>query len=306
MRKRIASVFAAFLALIPARTAFADATPAPEIVYAKMPAHPAMWTVHGHKGTVYLFGSIHLLPPNVDWHTKEIDAAMASADVLVFELAMDDTYKERVQTAIRDRGMLPEGQHLRDMLSPAAQAEFDKEVAKLSIPPAQIDRMRPWLASLMFEITSMQKQNYAASSGVEMQIDGPDNRDKRPVIGLETVESQMALLIPDDPKTELEAFEAALTTPKEDTGSRMGPLLDAWMHGRADRLDRLLNASLKKYPQVRKAMLDDRNAAWVKTLTGMLDDESKIYFVTVGAAHLVGERGVPNLLRAKGFHVDGP
>ena len=305
MFKRTASALLALLALTLVRPAFADSAPAPEIVYAKMPAHPAMWTVHGPKGTIYLFGSIHLLPPNVDWHTKEIDAAMASADVLVFELAMDDSYKERVQTAILERGMLPEGEHLRDMLSPAARTEFDKEVSKLSIPPAQIDRMRPWLASLMFEVGSMRKQNYAASTGVEMQIDGPDHKDKRPVIGLETIESQMSLLIPSDPKTELEAFEAALTSERQNSGDQMGPLLDAWMHGRTDRLDRLLNASLKKFPELRKALLDNRNEAWVKTLSGMLD-ENKVYFVTVGAAHLVGEHGVPALLRAKGYEVDGP
>src|SRR6202012_1279546 len=153
MRKAFAAFFA-FLAVTCAAHA--------ETVYAKIPAHPALWTVHGPKGTAYLLGSIHLLPPNVDWHTKEIDAALAKSDTLVFELAMDDTFQARMQTYIKERGMLPAGQHLHDMLTPEAKKELDAEVAKTPVPPAAIDRMRPWLAELTIELMGMTKQNFSS------------------------------------------------------------------------------------------------------------------------------------------------
>lgn len=276
------------------------------VVYAQIPAHPAMWTAHGPKGTVYLFGSIHVLPPNVDWHTKQIDAAMAKADVMVFELAFGDKLQEEVQSYIKTRGTLPEGQHLRDMLTPEAQGEFDAEVASLSMTPAVVDHMRPWLASLMFDIAEMQKKNYSSASGVEMSLKdgGPD---KKPVMGLETLEQQLALIAPSDPKVELESFEASLKTSKtEGAGEDVGPMLDAWMHAKTDRLAALMGKAFEGYPAARKALLDDRNHAWTEKLAQMLDNDNKIYFVTVGAAHLVGPGGVPNLLRKKGYKVEGP
>lgn len=306
MGRRIAAALAVLLALGFARPARADDAPAPpQIVYAKIPARPALWTVRGPKGTAYLFGSIHILPPQVDWHAKDIDAALAKADVLVFELAMDATFQERVRGYIQARGMLPPGQHLRDMLSPAARGEFDSEVAALPVSPAVLDRMRPWLAALTIETTGIAKQHYAPQSGVEMQLQNGETKDSRPVIGLETIEQQLALLAPDDPKIELQAFEASLTDSQARSRQEVGPLLDAWMHGDVRKLGRLTDAALAKYPQARKLLFDDRNQAWVKQIALLLDQD-KVYFITVGAGHLVGPRGVPALLRAKGFRVEGP
>ena len=284
--------------------ALASGTHADQIVYAKIPAHPALWTVHGPKGTAYLFGSVHLLPPQIDWRTKEIDIALSKSDTLVFELAMDDKFQERVQGYVKERGMLPDGQHLHDMLSPEAKKELDAEIAKLPVSPVAIDRMRPWMADLTMEIMGMTKQNFSPSSGVDVQIRASE--PDKPVIGLETVEQQMALLAPSDPKVELQAFEASLkTSGAASAKEEMGPLLDAWMHGRMDRLASLTKKDFQQYPEARKALFDDRNAAWVKKIAALLD-EPETYFITVGAGHLAGPRGVPALLRAKGFKVEGP
>jgi uncharacterized protein YbaP (TraB family) len=298
MLKTIAFAFLSLLAL-------AGGTCAGETVYAKMPAHPALWTVHGAKGTAYLFGSIHILPANVDWHTKEIDAALAKSDVMVFELAFGDKLQQDIQAYVKSRGTLPEGQHLRDMLSPEAKSEFDVEIASLSLSPAAFDRMRPWLASLMFEIAEMQKKHYASASGVEMSLKD-DVASKHPVMGLETLDQQLALLVPSDPKVELEGFESSLKTSASEGGDDLGPMLDAWMHGKTERLDTLMNKAFEGYPAARKALLDDRNRAWADKLAGMVNSDAKSCFVTVGAAHLVGRDGVPNLLRRKGLRVEGP
>jgi uncharacterized protein YbaP (TraB family) len=302
MLKRVAVALLA-LGLFGSRgPAFADDAP---VVYAEIPAHPALWTVHGPKGTAYLFGSIHALPAQVDWHTKEIDAAMAKADVMVFELAMDKGFKDRIQTYVRERGMLPPGQHLRDLLSPDTREEFDSEIADLGISKDAIDRMRPWLAALTMDVADMQKHNYSSSSGIETQLEGSESKDTRPIIGLETVEQQLTLLAPSDPRLELQSFEATLKAEGHSSGEEVGPLLDAWIHGDVARLDRLMGRDLAHYPKARKLLLDDRNKAWAAKISGLLGT-GKTYFITVGAAHLGGRRGVPNLLRAKGFRVEGP
>src|SRR4051812_19280614 len=42
-------------------------------------AHPALWEVSDPDTTIYLFGTIHLLPPNSQWRTSRLDAAVANA-----------------------------------------------------------------------------------------------------------------------------------------------------------------------------------------------------------------------------------
>ena len=301
MIRRAAAAMAALLAI--AGPVFAqDAEP----VMAKIPANPALWTVHGPKGTAYLFGSIHALPPEVDWHTKAIDAAMAKADVMVFELAMDDGFRERVQAYVRERGTLAPGQHLRELLTPETRKELDADIADLGISPELIDHMRPWLAALTIDVADMQRHGYSSKSGIEMQLESSDNKDTRPQIGLETVEQQLALLAPPDLKTELQSFEATLKTEGHASGEEVGPLLDAWIHGDVKRLDKLMGRDLAKLPKARKLLLDDRNKAWTEKIATFLNTTDKTYFITVGAAHLGGVNGVPNLLRKKGFRVEGP
>ncbi|HWA90633.1 MAG TPA: TraB/GumN family protein [Rhizomicrobium sp.] len=293
MRRFFAALCLALLALAPARA---------DTVVARIAAHPALWTVHGAKGTAYLLGSIHLLPTNVDWRSKEVAGALAKADTLVFEIDMKGDFQERIQQSVQARGMLPEGKHLHDLLSPEAKAELDAELKTTSLSPVVIDRMRPWLAALTLEMAEIRKDNYGV--GVEMEIVA--SGDKRPTIALETVDQQLAMLVPDDPKTELQEFEASLkSSALEKDAGQMGPMVDAWTHGDTKALDRLTGAELDKYPQARKHLLDDRNRAWTEKLARLLA-ERKTYFVVVGAAHLVGPRGVPALLRAKGFKVDGP
>jgi uncharacterized protein YbaP (TraB family) len=71
------------------------------------------------------------------------------------------------------------------------------------------------------------------------------------------------------------------------------------------KLAHLTSADMNDYPQLRKVLIEDRNNAWVKKIIALLD-ENKTYFIAVGAAHLVGPRGVPSLLRKQGLKVDGP
>lgn len=304
--RRTCSAFAVLAALAISPAARAEAPPAQgHVVYAAIPAHPALWTVHKSKGTVYLFGSIHILPPQIDWHTPEIDAAIAKADSFVFEVSMDAAALKDVQTFVRERGMLPPGQNLRDMLSPEAKRNYDARIARLSVPPERIGRMRPWLAGLTIGVLDVSRQNYSAQSGVDLQLQASARKNGKPIIGLETPEQQLELLAPDDPKTELQTFEAGLAGADKPSASQVGPLIDAWIHGNAARIGTIMNRAFDKFPRARVTLVDNRNRAWAARIAELLE-EPKTYFVTVGAAHLAGSTGVPNLLRRKGYSVSGP
>ncbi|HWU81250.1 MAG TPA: TraB/GumN family protein, partial [Caulobacter sp.] len=52
-------------------------------------AAPAMWEVRDKDSVVYLFGSMHVLRPEVRWRTTAFDRAYAAADRVWFETRAD-------------------------------------------------------------------------------------------------------------------------------------------------------------------------------------------------------------------------
>jgi uncharacterized protein YbaP (TraB family) len=267
-------------------------------------AHPALWHVQGPKGEAYLFGSIHLLPKNLDWRTKQVDAAIKRADVFVFEVSTDSQAQAEIRELIAKEGMLAPGQSLRAMLPPASQTDYDAALAKAKLSPENMDREKPWLASLQLLIAEGTAKHYSADAGVDNAVMAIAAMRHKPSRYFETIEQQFRLLAGSTDKLQLSEFESDL----KDFGQSdddLGAMVDAWRNGQEDRLAGLMNADLADDPDMKKALLTDRNQNWVGKIETMLA-EKKVFFITVGAGHLAGPDGVPAMLRAAGYKVDGP
>src|SRR5262249_5951364 len=134
--------------------------------------HPALWHVKGPEGEVYLLGSIHLLPKNIDWHTPTINAAIARSNVFVFEVSTDEKAQTEIQDLIAKLGTLPPGQSLRASLPPAVQADFDAAIADAHLPLALVDHEKPWLVSLQLLVAEGVAKHYSAEAGVDHALMG--------------------------------------------------------------------------------------------------------------------------------------
>ena len=78
------------------------------------------------------------------------------------------------------------------------------------------------------------------------------------------------------------------------------------MVGRAGDEQKLYQLGIKPMeddPKTIKALLTDRNQNWIPQIEAMFNDNDK-EFVLVGVAHLVGEKNVLSLLKAKGYKVE--
>lgn len=264
-------------------------------------AAPTLWHIQGEQGEVYLLGSIHVLPPDLRWRTPEIQRALARADVYVFEVPQDQTALIELNTLIKTKGYLPEGESLRDQLHSASLADYDAAVTASGLPPALVEHERPWLAGLQLMFAQISKLHYAADSGVDSVLMAKAAKEGKPMRYLETVAEQIALLAPDERTLEVQEFESGLKDLK-DIRSELEPMVAAWSTGDQARLDILINGDLEEFPDARKLLLDDRNRRWVPKIEAMLK-EKHVFFVTVGAGHLTGALGVPALLRKDGLKV---
>ena len=294
--KRLAGFFV--LALL---AAFA---PARAEVAPSVQAHPAMWRVRGDHGTAYLLGSIHILPPKVDWQTPEIKRAVKRADAFVFEIPLGVDTMNRVTALVGERGTLPPGQSLRKMLPPDSQADLDKVLAAVQLPETAVDNKRPWLVSFMLEAVLLKRHMQQFTLGVDSVIGEQATKSGKQIRYLETVDQQLALVAPSDPTVELQSFEAELKS-FETADSDIAAITVAWEKGDTVALDAVTGKEFVGHPEARAAFFTDRNRNWVKQIEAMLH-ERKTFFITVGAGHLAGKDSVPDLLRADGYKVDGP
>ena len=303
------ALFAFLFSLLLVTPALPQAQLKPAIVALQQHASPSLWHIKGDPakgdlGEVYLLGSVHVLPPNLDWRTGAIDRALARSDVLVFEVPQDPAAIAELDTLIQANGFLPEGQSLRGKLHPAALADYDTAVKASGLAPAMVDRTRPWLAGLQLMFAQIAKLKFTAGSGVDAVLMADAGKNQKKMRYLETIAEQFALLAPDDPTLELQEFESGLKDLR-DVAAGIEPMVKAWSVGDQAGLDKLINGDLDEFPDARKTLLDDRNRRWAPKIEAMLK-EKHVFFVTVGAGHLTGSVGLPALLRKAGYKVDGP
>jgi uncharacterized protein YbaP (TraB family) len=270
-------------------------------------ANPALWVVHGSAGTVYMLGSIHALPKNVNWQTPRILDAVAHADTFVFEVPMDEASRASASDAIRKNALLPFSTSLPSYFDDKMREQYRQVIMLTHANAEPIVYMRPWLAALVLQGAASGSSGFIAAEGVDNKIYALASKRKGTKFrALETDEVQFRLLMGDgNMEHELALLGATFTEILNRHGTPIQPLLDAWSKGDAKTLAKLGPDSASLTPQARKALLDDRNRAWAPQIVAMLN-EKHTFFITVGAAHLVGKYGVPQLLRASGYNVEGP
>jgi uncharacterized protein len=290
-----------FLFAVAALLAFAAA---PAFATPIIHAHPALWHVKGPKGEAYLFGSIHLLPANIDWRTKPLNDAIKRADVFVFEVSTDTKAQGEIRDLIAREGMLPPDQSLRAMLPAAAQVDLDTDLAKANLSLESVDHEKPWLVSLQLLIAEGTANHYSADAGADQAVMALAAKRHKPSRYFETIEQQFSLLAGSSDKLQISEFESDLKEFQQ-SDDDLAPMLDAWSKGEEDKLADLMNTDLADDPDMKKALITDRNQNWVGQIEKMLT-EKKTFFITVGAGHLAGADAVPALLRAAGYKVEGP
>lgn len=266
-------------------------------------ATPAMWVVHGPKGTAYLLGSFHALPKNVEWQTPAIKAAVKRANAFVFEIPMASDKREQAALLLGANVLLPPSVSLPSYFDAEMRSDFRAAVEHTQIDPEGLVIMRPWYAAMELEDAMSGKVTLHREEGVDNKVYAmAEARGVHDVRALETPELAIHALKRDaTTKNELALLRVAM---KKAANKPMLPgkkMLDAWEAGDTSTLLEMEAAS--QPPESFKALLEDRNRLWLPKIEKMLT-EKRTFLITVGAAHLPGQNGVVNLLRQAGYKVD--
>lgn len=276
----------------------------PAIAPAKpIDARPALWKLSDADTTIWLFGSVHVLPANIVWFKGRVAKAFAKSDALVVEteLGGDAAGKASDSKAIMAHAIDTDGVPLRDELAPAKKAAFEARMAGYGLPVGAFDQFKPWFAATSLTSIAYGKLGYDPASGVEMKLFAEAKRTRKPVIPLESLEQQISLLDSFARPSQLRMLDTTLDELADDDG-HITALMKAWQTGDETALAKEMNDGLDDVPELRTILLDRRNEHFAEWIAERMAKPGTV-FVAVGAGHFGGAHNVRELLQAKGFRI---
>lgn len=263
---------------------------------------PALWVAKDYDSTVYLFGTVHLLPSDLSWFRDDIKTAFDAAGTVYFEVDTGTQGQIQASVLMQSLGMRADGTRLSDMLDSYQLKLLDAAAHNGKISLAALDSMHPWLASEFLTVAAATNAGLSPDISADEALKSRAQREQKNVIYLETMEDQIRVSSDQADFVQLKI----LTNTLEEfnvLGEDLKQIVAAWSVGGTDFLAREVVLSLKESSaDYYKALLVDRNKKWAKILTRYMED-SGIAFVAVGTGHLLGEDSLINLLRDQGYKV---
>ncbi|HEY0767511.1 MAG TPA: TraB/GumN family protein [Steroidobacteraceae bacterium] len=264
-------------------------------------AHAAspVWAIRGAHNTVYLAGSVHLLPAQDAALPPAFERAYADSAKLVMELDLGTLDPLQAAGWMMQHGALPAGTTLRGVLGEQRYRRVSAAAADLGLPMEVLDRQAPWVVGIELADLEYLHLGFDPQRGVEEQLVHRAQSDGKPTVGLETLGEELGGLEALSRADQLRLLEQTLRELK-DSQSELQAVLSAWRRGDAARLATLLAREYRAFPALYRPLVTARNQRWLPQVEQLLHGEGNC-LVIVGALHLVGEGGLLELLRKDGF-----
>ena len=264
-------------------------------------ARPALWEVSDPDTTIYLFGTIHLLPQALRWRTPAFDKAVNAAQQLVVETIVDQQNPASVEQAELSLGFAKGLPPIDQRVPPAKAAKLRAAIAKTGIPAKYFDGMKTWLAAITLLSVQFREMGLKGTSGPEEILRQEFLSDHKPIGQLETNFEQFSYFDKLSEKAQRELLEGALE-PQSSTDKEFGGMLSSWSHGDVKGIALTFNRELSQSSEIRRILLQQRNANWAKWIEQRMAEPGTI-LLAVGAGHLAGRDSVLEKLRSDGYTV---
>lgn len=290
-------------AAVPAATASVEAG-APAGERPALP-RPAIWLLADDDTRIYLFGTIHMLPPGLKWRSVALDRVVAAADELVLEVAEDPNDADFLEMA--PFVMLPKPVPILSRVTPDRRKPLSELIAAAGMPVEMFDGMQTWAAATTIAVGALAQQ-YAGKgasaemlTGVEEALRADFVARRRPISGVETGPQQLGFLAGTSPRTQRRMLEEMVDDYRRIArdGAPDGSGDDDWLYGDAERV----GAEMEQMPaEMFDVLITRRNRTWTDWLIERLERPGTVLFA-VGAGHLAGRDSVQSMLEARGFRV---
>jgi uncharacterized protein YbaP (TraB family) len=257
-----------------------------------------LWRISRDGRESFLYGSMHA--GRSEWFAlgPQAEASLSRADVLALEINLTDpTVLEALRVAMQGPAR---------PLPAALMQSLRLAWAGECLPEAALEQGAVELLAMQLAVAHAQRQGLFTLYGAESMLLMHSMQAQRPVVGLESVQTQLsALMARDDEEAATMVSEMLAELQRPRAARSLERLAQAWanrdlkdLEAYADWCD-CLNTPTEREMYAR--LLDGRNPGLADSLARLHAEES--VFAAVGALHMVGPQGLPALLETRGFTV---
>ncbi len=264
------------------------------------PIRPALWKVSDADTTIYLFGTIHLLPKDLVWQSPKIAAAIKQSQGLVLETVLDRD-PQKTGAIMTQLGMSKGLPPLLDRVPADKREALQKVVTKSGLPLAVLDQFETWAAALTLASAGMRDLPVSAEYGAEASLSRQFTTASKPVSGLETPGQQLGYF-DSLPEAAQRKFLASIAEDDSNAKAEFDAMIAAWGSGDVKKIALTFDDELKLSPELTEVLLKQRNRNWAAWIGERMRKPGTV-FLAVGAGHLAGSGAVTELLAARGLKV---
>ncbi|MGV3740703.1 MAG: TraB/GumN family protein [Burkholderiaceae bacterium] len=259
-----------------------------------------------HKGKqLYLFGTIHIGHPAFYPLDAQTMKALSSSARLVVEF--DSRNTPAVMGAIARYAMYPHGERIDAYLSVRTKQALRRTLPRFGLSFDKVAGMKPWMIANLLVGMDAERDGLSLQLGTEMFLLDFAQRHGLEVLELETADYQLALFdaLP-PPQQELYLQETLDEIAGGEANRKTRQLIQAWQKADGKVFDALYRELMteKTFSAdfMRTILLGHRNVDMAAKIDA-LSVQNGTSFVAVGLLHLMGNKGLPELLRKRGYTV---
>jgi hypothetical protein len=267
----------------------------------------ALFKVTGQGHTQYLFGTMHVgLPEFYPLEPRIVDA-VNKASTLALEIDPAEPPAAMGQAMLRQGMINPSGAGYEKM-DADRRVQLDAALKQAGVDAATARVLNPAMLAALISLSQYQKLGYRPDLSADAWLAQLARQGKTRVVALETVDGQLGQFKKLSSAEQWNFLNESLDNLA--SGEELGEaraLVDAWAHADRAALDALAaraeEDSSVSGKFMRDVLLNGRNGALADKLAGLIKSE-KHTVAAIGLLHLLGKRGVPALLQAKGYRVE--
>jgi len=273
----------------------------PVTAYAGQEGRVFLWSIESEKNTVYLLGSVHALTKEAYPLDERMEKAYSGSACIMFEADMTGIALPETRMKMISAGTYSDGTTLKQHISKETYGILKHKVDAAGMSMEQFDTLKPWLCAVTLSGMELRRMGFDPALGIDSYFFTRARQDKKDLIFLESPDYQIDLIagvLEDRPEDLLKQTIAEL----EVIETMSADMLSAWESGDAAKMESIVSMSLKDYPRIHDTLFVQRNTDWTAQIEKLIGRDKNV-LVIVGAGHLVGEKGVLNQLRKRGYTI---